>query len=1760
MNTHQPTSSAIQGVEFGFLAASDIRALSVKRITNPTTFDTLLHPVPGGLHDSALGAFLDNPCSTCGLTTMGGCPGHCGHIELPVPVYHLTFLDQLLRLLRGKCVYCHQFRLARVQVNEFVSRLRLIRCGLVQEANEMHEHIDINKGKTGKRNVEDSESDDDNDDIIGQRNNYVKRCMKRAGISKHNARSIKERNDTIAEARRLVLKEFYTQLVVGKKCKNCQGVNPTYRKDRGIKVFRKNLSAKEKAQMAQAEKRIQNPLDILARRDAKAKTQPVHTDEGVADLDPESDDEDIDMDDIQEADGSLVATESGTARKSRTAVDADDSSQEYITTAEVRAAMVLLFENESEMLRLLYNPYGTKSLAGLSADMFFMEAVIVPPNRFRMEDKTGDSIAESPKNTLYKGILNACDSMRQISNEMKGQENEAGYRRRNFDDLQTQWVNLQGAVNALIDRDANPVQGRAAVTNADGIKQHLEKKEGLFRKNMMGKRVNFAARSVISPDPNIETNEIGVPPVFAKKLTYPEPVTNHNFYDLKEAVLNGPDKWPGAHAIENEFGQVIALRKKNYEERLALANQLLAPSSSYANGSKNKKVHRHLNNGDVVIMNRQPTLHKPSMMAHRARVLPGEKTIRMHYANCNTYNADFDGDEMNMHFPQNELARAEAMTIADTDHQYLSATAGKPLRGLIQDHISMGVWLTNKDTFFTREEYHQLLYSCLRPEDGHTTSGRLETVPPMVCKPQPLWTGKQLITTVLKNIKPAEYQDLTLTSKSSTTAKLWGENSEEQTVIVKDGQLLCGIMDKSQIGPAGGGLINGIYEAYGETIAGRALSIIGRLLTKLLHMRAFSCGVEDLILTEEGDEARLEALKQAEKVGFEVASKYVTMDSTQIDPTNPELLRRLETVLRDDSKQHGLDLLTNTANSKISSAVTSACLPERLIKLFPKNQMQAMTGSGAKGSQVNANQISCNLGQQVLEGRRVPIMVSGKTLPCFKPFETSVRAGGYIVNRFLTGIRPQEYYFHMMAGREGLIDTAVKTSRSGYLQRCIVKGMEGLHVEYDTSVRDSDGSMVQFLYGEDGLDTTRQKYLNDFKFQAQNFLSLAQALQTQEAFAQVYSPEASDHNKRAAKKARKGDFTAIDPVTAVYTPSRHSGSTSELFLQAKKEYCERNPDKLLKNKKKDPEGEILKKSFEQMLDLKYLRSLVEPGEAVGVVAGQSIGEPSTQMTLNTFHLAGHSAKNVTLGIPRLREIVMTASAKISTPSMQLYPHPELSKEDNEKFAKSITRLPLSAVLDKVTVTETSGPGTQFSQARSYKVRLDFYPAKEYTQEYAIKVRDVAESIEQKFCPRLQKAIRVDLKKKWENKSLSTANSSAVPTIGEGLRSIDQQMTGEPDPAAGNEGGPEDEDSDDGEGEGDADHAKARGRREDSVGYEEPEEEEQAFNDNLDREEASEDDETYGGSPKASRATTPDPDSEDGDEQMLVPSDEASDIRRDRICNKNHDVFGFTFDDRKGAFCEITFEFPAATPKLLMLHHVEAAAEFATIHVIPGITSASYATVDVDEPYINTDGSNMIAMRQYSHIIDVNRMFTNDIVSMLHLYGVEACRATIVREMHGVFAGHGISVDQRHLNLIADTMTKGGGFTPFNRIGLKGNVSPFMKMSFETTVGFLKDAVLERDWDDLKNPSARIVVGRLGGIGTGAFDVLAPVNVVDPLKQSIEDSQDDVEDSKERDEDDDIIMNDTDDVQDVLANGEEEVVATQELPSRKKSKKHRRSSE
>jgi DNA-directed RNA polymerase I subunit RPA1 len=1057
---------------------------------------------------------------------------------------------------------------------------------------------------------------------------------------------------------------------------------------------------------------------------------------------------------------------------------------------------------------------------------------------------------------------------------------------------------------------------------------------------------------------------------------------------------------------------------------------------------------------------------------------------------------------MNMHFPQNEVARAEALQVADTDHQYLSGTAGKPLRGLIQDHISVSVALCNRDTFFSKGDYHSLVYNALRPESGHILGDRLKLVDPAIIKPAPRWTGKQVITTILLNIQPPNCGGLFMKEETQLKAEQWGKNSEEGHVLIQDGVLITGILDKSQIGPSSGGLIHAVHEVYGPSVAGRLLSSLGRLLTRYLSMRAFSCGMEDIRLTPAGEAARRKALVAANDVGLKVASNYVSIENCT-NPNDPLLEERLEEALRDDKKQEGLDLLVNAGSRDITDAVQKACMPHGLSKPFPKNQMQAMTTSGAKGSRVNANLISCNLGQQVLEGRRVPVMVSGKSLPCFQPFETHVRAGGYIVNRFLTGIRPQEYYFHHMAGREGLIDTAVKTSRSGYLQRCVIKGMEGFQVAYDSTVRDADGSMIQFLYGEDGLDVCKQKYLTDFRFILQNVASQAAQLKYEAQLGERLSTHRdaiAKYMKSAVKHAKANDPKAKDPVTDLFNPATTAFATSETFYERMTAYLKDNKDGLLrekgdKGKQLANKQALNKKNAELLFAMKYLRSLVDPGEAVGIVAGQSVGEPSTQMTLNTFHLAGHSAKNVTLGIPRLREILMTASRSISTPSMSIYPNDELNDDAAAVFAKSISKLPLGDLLDKVKVVETVGKGTAYGLAKMFDIRFDFFPSEEYTKTYAINIGDVMDTVEKKLLSHISKITKKEIKKRRLNAT------NATPEVGVSAGVVETVA-----PSSRELGEDEDEDGDD-----DATNDKARANRSEAVSYGPNDDDDDAVQKANDAEsDDSSEDEGIGGSPQPkSRKLRKPNDTENSDDDSDMDDDDDSDAdalggaRAERVLQDHEDVTSFESDEKKGAWCRVTFEYDAGIPKILMLNIVQEALKKTVVQQVAGIGSCTLVEEkenDKTERVIHSDGVNLKAMQRYSDYINPHRIMTNDIGAMLDNYGVEACRATIVRELSGVFGSHGIKVDNRHLNLIADYMTRGGEFSAFSRMGLRGNISPFTKMSFETTLSFLKDAVLDGDWDDLTTPSGRLVMGRLGRVGTGGFDVLTqlPTHHVDVM--------------------------------------------------------------
>lgn len=1529
-------------------------------------------------------------------------------------------------------------------MKKLTAQMKLLQHGLIREAQALDE-IYFNGKKSNKKDEENLEDKMEEsslvlasaEDYIDHIDNFVKTSLADEEGRKFAAKDYKV--TVINDVRKKVMGDFMKACLQTKRCLNCQGISPPVRRDGAAKIFQLALSKKEQAQMD----RMRDNLGS-----------------------------------VDEVKGFNAA------------------GQRYMTPYEVRDQVRNLFEKEGEATTLLYgarDPRTPSFIKKASHHMFFVETLAVAPTRFRPPSVMGDKIFESPQNELLSAILKGSHSVRDFSEDLQKLTSEEGVDKNKVERTQNMFVesiiNLQHAVNSFIDSTKNPTQLAQGKTLPPGIRQALEKKEGLFRKHMMGKRVNYAARSVISPDPFIETSEIGIPPVFATKLTYPEPVTAHNIKEMRQAVINGPNKWPGATHVQNEDQSIDVLADLSIESRIALANSLLAPQSSHTaqTGNNpyptrtqtiNKKVLRHLRNGDMLLLNRQPTLHKPSIMAHKARILPGEKTIRMHYANCNTYNADFDGDEMNIHFPQNEIARAEAALIANTDNQYLVPTSGDPLRGLIQDSVDSGVWMTSRDTFFTKDEYHQLLYGSLRPEIDGTGGGKIQTLPPAIFKPQPLWTGKQVVSTVLKNLTWGKAQ-LNMTSKSKVPHHYWGHYAEDEgKVLFVEGDLMHGILDKSQFGASSFGMVHNVYEIYGAESAGMLLSILCRLFIKFIQHHGFTCRMDDLILTKAGNQWRRDLLNGGTELGTEAHLEFLGLTETaktaSKDALAKEFSLRMNEVIRDDNKLAGLDNAMKAKVNKLTSAINSTCLPNGLVRPFPKNDMQMMTVSGAKGSNVNANQISCLLGQQELEGRRVPLMVSGRSLPSFRPFDTSARAGGFITGRFLTGIRPQEYYFHCMAGREGLIDTAVKTSRSGYLQRCLIKHLEGLRVHYDHTVRDSDGSVLQFHYGEDSLDVIKAKHLDQFSFSAHNFEALSQKYNPKAALESLETKKGEDYAKKALKKPSK-----YDPALSVYNPGTHLGVVSERFAIAMKEYMEKNPDGMPFEK----DGEVAKNTaryagltknkFKALMNLKYLHSLVEAGEAVGLLAAQSVGEPSTQMTLNTFHFAGYGAANVTLGIPRLREIIMTAAKKIKTPTMLLPLRTETTAKKASQFCKSAGKLTLAQLMDNVSVVEKTtakSAETNYLRSKTYSIRLNLFNESEYNEEYRVSAKRVKEVMSSTFLKDLEELIRKDIK-----------DTKKVEDIGKGHK-VSDTMDDDVNENLGDAAAKDGYDSD-AANDGDAKAARTSAQNKQQATYDEDDEDvviEEADK-SLEDEEAEFEESVLAG----------EDDDEDAPKRASAKNGslEQNAVDRSKYCKK------FVFDDANGSWCQIDLEFPSDTKKILMVGLIEESCARTVVHEIKGIqTCFEYVnpTENDTSKRLQTEGVNLRGMWPFADLIDVNYIDTNDIGAILNTYGVEAARNAIIKEVGAVFGVYGIKVDRRHLTVIADYMTFEGGYKPFSRIGIGSNVAPFLKMSFESTCKFLTEATLHGDYDTLDSPSSRIVVGRVVEGGTGSFDVLQPL--------------------------------------------------------------------
>ncbi|KAL0227467.1 hypothetical protein RCL1_003611 [Eukaryota sp. TZLM3-RCL] len=1359
----------------------------------------------------------------------------------------------------------------------------------------------------------------------------------------------------------------------------------------------------------------------------------------------------------------LVQTLGVKAKKVNTALGVDLKYPPFFTPREVKQHFELLWKSDSQFLNQFIPAAGRLGVAGF--EIFFLDVILVPPSRFRPPSTMGDQTYEHKINALLGTVLQTRRELllasrvkpkissenseedvdgEDIDNQDQG-ESPADYKAR-IQRTVTLYFNLQVAVNIFLDsgKNPNPLYKDA---NAIGIRQILERKEGLFRQNMMGKRVNYSARSVISPDPYIRTCEVGVPTVFASKLTFPEPVTSFNIEKLRKAVINGPNVYPGANYIEDEQGNLKDLSILSKEKRMGLA-QMFRTSTDDDRGNFPKRVYRHLINGDPLLVNRQPTLHKVSMMAHIARVLPNQRTIRLHYANCSSYNADFDGDEMNLHFPQTYEAKIEALNLALADQQYTTATAGTPIRGLIQDHVIGGFFLTLKDTFLTRSVYSQLIYAAMAT-DPKCSNKKLPTLPPAVLLPKPLWTGKQVVSTIIRIIA-GDSPLPNISCKGKVGPKLWGSlHSDESVFEVRNGDVVTGVIDKNQIGPSQYGLIHSIYELYGADAAGRLLSSLARLFTTVVQYYGCSIGIADMVLNSNGDDSRRELLTTAPGLGVSVAAKFIAQElsgdlNSEGDNLSHEQVRLgLKSIFADRDLAGRLDSSYSGNLAQLAGKIIDSTIPSAQAVPFPKNNLGVMAVIGAKGSNVNVSQISCLLGQQALEGRRVPIMVSGRSLPSFAPYDPSPKAGGFVGSRFLTGISPQEYYFHCMAGREGLIDTAVKTANSGYLQRCIIKSLESLVVQYDGTVREADGSVVQFLYGEDGLSTSSTKFLKEFSFLAANYEALKHSNNLAEILAKVDLSDANNFNMPVTRN-----------TSLSVTPYTHLGHVSTTFSSALEDYIKKNPESIL-----SPEA-LTSQHFRASMYIKYQTCLTPPGEAVGALAGQSIGEPSTQMTLNTFHLAGHGAANVTLGIPRLREIIMSAAVVPKTPSMNFPMMPNKTKQDAITLGKRLSRVGLSDVWNGLKVTSALELKKGTPGCRVYNVEVDLNN-KKAMKEKLVSLDDLKHALEHLFLPKLVLNITRDLKKSGES-SFVTSNESYER------------------------------------------ERKFLYRLQKKINMGDEEEQNEVRNGGSDNEEQNEVDQSNDNVSDNEEAGDMENDedsvSEEGsdiDEVEEEESEEEQDLG-DPLKAKISTSFSSNFTHpfvRKYSCSDTTFsavlQIPARLRKLLMVSIAEHTAKMVYVNQVKGITRARYVA-GTNPPVVSTEGVNFAAIWALSEIVDINKLYTNDIHAILMNYGVEAARSAIVNEISSVFGHYGISVDRRHLSLLSDFMTRDGTYKPCNRMGMDYSASPLLKMTFETSTLFLMKATIYGEEEKLITPAARIVLGQRPRVGTGICELLYPI--------------------------------------------------------------------
>ncbi|KAG2066729.1 DNA-directed RNA polymerase II, subunit 1 [Suillus decipiens] len=1135
------------------------------------------------------------------------------------------------------------------------------------------------------------------------------------------------------------------------------------------------------------------------------------------------------------------------------------------------------------------------------------------------------------------------------------------------------------------------------------IRARLKGKEGRLRGNLMGKRVDFSARTVITGDPNLELDEVGVPRSIAMNLTYPERVTPYNIAYLQELVRNGPTTYPGARYVVRDTGERIDLRYNKRADAFLQYGWI---------------VERHLKDGDFVLFNRQPSLHKMSMMSHRVRLMP-YSTFRLNLSVTPPYNADFDGDEMNMHIPQSEETRAELSQIAWVPRQIISPQANKPVMGIVQDTLCGIRKFTLRDTFLDWNQVQNILL-WVPSWDGNVPI-------PAIIKPKPMWSGKQILSMVIpRGINIHRAPD----PKSSNPIV-------DDGMLIENGEIIFGVVEKKTVGASQGGLVHVVFREKGPEATRDLFTGIQMVVNFWLFHNGFSIGIGDTVAGPDVMGFITKRISEKKHLVAEI-----------IDEAYHDRLKALPGMTIRESFESKVERELNRARDDSGQYAQK--------NLKDDNNVKQMVTAGSKGSYINISQMSVCVGQQSVEGRRIPFGFRHRTLPHFTKDDFSPEARGFVENSYLRGLTPQEFFFHAMAGREGLIDTAVKTAETGYIQRRLVKALEDVMVHYDGTVRNSLGDLIQFVYGEDGMDGAfieRQKietfgldneafehnYRVDVTDGKSGFLPNTLQIGVDDSSLELQMKLDEEYNEllNDRRLLREFIFPQADGLNPHYLPvnlHRIIQNATQIFHIDKRKPSDLEPAYIVEAVQQlnnrlavvvgdDPltrevqanssltfrmhvratmatrrvleQFHLTREAFDWVLgevEAKFNQSLVNPGEMCGTLAAQSIGEPATQMTLNTFHYAGVSSKNVTLGVPRLKEIINVAT-KIKTPSLTVYLEPEIAEES--LLAKNVEQELAYTSLRTVTA--------------AVEIWYDPDPSSTIIEEDSVFVESFFaipdEEIESKLHLQSPWLLRLELDR---------------------AKMIDRKLT----------------------------MAYVAGRIAESF--------------------------------KTDLFVIW---SEDNSEKLII---------RCRVLgggDKDDDGLGTVEEDIFLRQLENT-----------MLNSV-------SLRGVPGIQKVflqQHDKVYIDktgaikpkkEWVLETDGINLKTVMCIDGV-DFTRTYSNSCVEIFNVLGIEAARAAIMKELRGVIEFDGSYVNYRHLALLCDLMTHRGSLMAITRHGInRADTGALMRCSFEETVEILMEAAAVGEKDDCHGIAENVMFGQLAPMGTGAFDVALDI---DMLKDAIVD--------------------------------------------------------